>query len=63
MFEADLWNGDSLSHAIFFGSGIALISESSRIASRRQSSQEGPSLRFKGIAMFLLQAPADCIHL
>ena len=57
MFEADLWNVDSLSRANFFGSGTALISESRRIASQRQCCQERPSLRFKGTAKFLLQAP------
>ena len=41
----------------FFGSGTALISESSRIASQRQCCQERPSLRFKGTAKFFLQAP------
>ena len=57
MFEAGLWNGDSLSRANFFGSGTALISESSRIASQRQCCQERPSLLLKGTAKFLLQAP------
>ena len=45
------------SHAsIFFSSGTALISESNRIASQRQSCQERPSLRFKGTAKFILRA-------
>ena len=57
VFEADLRNVDSLSLANFFGLGTALISESSRIGSQRQCCQERPSLRFKGTAKFLLQAP------
>ena len=57
MFEADVWNGDSLSRVIFFGSGTALISKSSRIAYQRQCCQERPSLHFKGTAKFLFQAP------
>ena len=40
-----------------FGPGTASISESSRIASPCQGCQERPSLRFKGTAKFLLQAP------
>ena len=56
MFEADLRNVDRLSHANFFGSGSALISESCRIASQRQCRQRRPSLRFKGTAKFFLQA-------
>ena len=36
MLEADLRNVDSLSRAIFFGLGTALISESSGNASRSQ---------------------------
>ena len=33
MFEVDLWNVNSLSSAMVFGSGTALISESAGIAS------------------------------
>ena len=58
MLEADFWNGDSLSRPNFFGSGTALIAESSRIASQRQCCQERPSLRLKGTAKFLPQAPS-----
>ena len=61
MFEADLWNVDSLSRANFFDSGIALIPESNRIASQRP--RERPSLRFKSTAKFLLQGLGGCIHL
>ena len=63
MFEADLWNDDSLSHANFFGSGTALISESSRIASQHQCCQERPSLRFKGTAKVSSSSARHCIHL
>ena len=57
MFEADLWNVDSLSRTIFiFGSGTALISESSEMASQHQCSHERPALRFKSTANFSLQA-------
>ena len=45
MFEADLWNIDSLSSTIC--SARALISDSSRIAFQHQCRQEKPSLRFK----------------
>ena len=55
MFEGDLGNSDSLSHAHCFRVGHALILESSRIAC--QCCQEGPYFRFKGTAKFLLQAP------
>ena len=62
MFEADLWDVNSLSSTNFFGSGTALISESRRIAFQRQSRQERPSLRFKGTEKFSLQAPGTvCI--
>ena len=47
---------------IFFGSGTALISESSEIASQRRWCQERPSLRFKSTAKFLFQTPSGCIH-
>ena len=60
MFEAELWNADSLSSAKFFGSGTALISESSGIPSQpleRQCHQERPALRFESIAKFRLQTP------
>ena len=57
MFEADLRNVDALSHAIFFGSGTALISESCRIASQRQCRQRRTSLRSRGTAKFFRQAP------
>ena len=56
MFEADLWNVNSLSSTNFFGSGTALISESSGLASQRQCRQERPALRFKSTANFFLQA-------
>ena len=60
MLEADLWNADSLSSAILFGSGTALILESNGIASQpleHQCHQERPVLRFKSTVKFRLQAP------
>ena len=41
----------------FFGSGPALIPESSGIASQRQCRKKRPALRFKSTAKFFLQAP------
>ena len=51
MFEADLWNIDSLSSTIC--SVRALISDSSKIAFQHQCCQENPSLRFKSTGKFL----------
>ena len=50
MFEADFWNGDSLSRAIFFSSGTALIRESSRTASQHQCPRERSSLCFSKVS-------------
>ena len=42
---------------IMFGSGTALISESSGMVSQRQCRQERPFLRFKSAAKLFLQVP------